>query len=224
MPDATAPSADLLATLRSTGSVRSFRPDPVSDETLQAVLETARFAPSGGNKQGWRVLNVKSPEARATIAELSQRTWNEYIALTLSGRRPFAADETGHWPGPGDVDLASVPLSPSPLLDGLATTPVVLVVAADLGDLAAMDTDLDRIGFCAGASVYPFCWSILLAARAYGLGGVLTTFLVRREPEAKPLLGLGPREAIAAMICLGVPDHQNTKLTRKPVDAFYREV
>ena len=224
MTDAALPTADLLATLRSTGSVRSFRPDPVSDETVRAILESARFAPSGGNKQGWRVLNVKSPEARATITSLSQQTWNEYIALTMAGQRPFAADESGHWPGPGDVDLAAVPHSPSPLLEGLTATPVVLVVAADLGDLAAMDTDLDRIGMCSGASVYPFCWSILLAARAYGLGGVLTTFLVRREPQAKPVLGLGPREAIAAMICLGVPEHQNTKLTRKPVDAFYREV
>ena len=80
------------------------------------------------------------------------------------------------------------------------------------------------VQFCAGASIYPFCWSALLAARSHGLGGVLTTFIVRREPEVRTLLGLGPREAVAAMLCLGVPTHQNTKLTRKPVESFYREI
>lgn len=215
---------DLITTLRTTGSVRGFTNDVVTDEAVHAILNVARFAPSGGNAQGWRVINAKSAESRTKLAEWSQTTWNEYVAQRNSGRRPFAADESGRWPGPGDLDFANVPHSPNPLLDALNTVPIVLVIAADLGDLAAMDTDLDRVQFCAGASIYPFCWSILLAARAHGLGGVMTTFVVRREPEVKTFLGLGPREAVAAMICLGVPTHQNTKLTRRPVDDFYRTV
>ena len=190
---------DLLTTLRTTGSVRGFTDDVVSDETIHAILDTARFAPSGGNAQGWRVLNVKSVDGRARLAQWSQATWNEYAAQRDAGRRPFAADDSGRWPGPGGLDFAHLATAPNPLISALTTVPVVLVVAADLGDLAAMDTDLDRVQFCAGASIYPFCWSIILASRAHGLGGVMTTFLVRREPEAKPLLGLGPREAIAAM-------------------------
>lgn len=215
---------DLITTLRTTGSVRGFTDAPVSDETLHAILEVARFAPSGGNAQGWRVINAKSAESRTKLAEWSQGTWNEYVAQRNAGRRPFAADDSGRWPGPGDLDFANVPHAPNPLLDALATVPIVLVIAADLGDLAAMDTDLDRVQFCAGASIYPFCWSILLAARAHGLGGVMTTFVVRSEPQVKELLGLGPREAVAAMICLGGPTHQNTKLTRRPVEDFFRTV
>jgi len=71
-----------------------------------------------------------------------------------------------------------------------------------------------------GASIYPFCWSILLAARARGLGGVLTTFLSRNEAAAAPLLGLPPDHALVATIFLGVPTHQNTKLARRPVNSF----
>lgn len=217
-------SSDLLQTLRSTGSVRGFTDAPVSDDTVHEILDTARFAPSGGNAQGWKVIQVKDAVIRRAVAQLSQKTWNEYAAQMAAGRRPFAADDTGRWPGAGDIDLDRAPHAPNPLIDALATVPVVLVVTADLGTLAAMDTDLDRVQFCAGASVYPFCWSILLAARAQGLGGVMTTFLVRQEPDAKRLLGLGPREAVAAMICLGEPTHQNTKLTRKPVESFFRVV
>ena len=217
-------STDLFATLRSTGSVRGFTDTPVDDDTVHEILDTARFAPSGGNAQGWGVIQVKDERVRKEIARLSQKTWNEYAAQMAAGRRPFAADDTGRWPGAGAVDLDGAPHAPNPLLDALATVPVVLMVTADIGTLAAMDTDLDRVQFCAGASIYPFCWSILLCARARGLGGVMTTFLVRQEPEAKQLLGLGPREAIAAMICLGEPTHQNTKLTRKPVESFFRVI
>ena len=215
---------DLLAALRTTGSVRGFTDDDVSDETVHAVLEAARFAPSGGNAQGWRVISVKDPEARSRLAEWSQATWDEYAAQMAAGRRPFAADDSGRWAGPGDLDFNELPHAPNPLIASLATVPVLLIVTADLGALAAMDTDLDRVQFCAGASVYPFCWSVILAARAHGLGGVMTTFVVRREREVKELLGLGSREAVAAMLCLGVPTHQNTKLTRRPVESFYREL
>ncbi len=215
---------DLLAALRSTGSVRGFTDDTVSDETVHDILDTARFAPSGGNAQGWRVVSVKDLTARSRLAEWSQVTWNEYAAQMASGRRPFAADDSGRWPGPGDLDFNDLPDAPNPLISSLANVPVLLIVTADLGVLAAMDTDLDRVQFCAGASVYPFCWSIILAARAHGLGGVMTTFVVRHEPHVKALLDLGPREAVAAMLCLGVPTHQNTKLTRRPVESFYREM
>jgi nitroreductase len=215
---------DLLSTLRSTGSVRGFTDAPVSDETVHDILDAARFAPSGGNAQGWGVISVRDVEVRARLAELSQITWNEYRAQQAAGRRPFAADDSGRWPGPLDLDFGAVPHTENPLISTLTTVPVVLIVTADLGAMAAMDTDLDRVQFCGGASIYPFCWSIILAARAHGLGGVMTTFVVRHEPEVKALLGMAPREAVAAMLCLGVPAHQNTKLTRRPVESFFREV
>jgi nitroreductase len=213
---------DLLHVLRTNGSVRTFRSDPVDDATIARILDTARFAPSGGNKQGWHVIVVKDPGTRAQLQELAQIGWNEYVALAQAGQRPFAADESGHWPGPRDVDLAAArsAYAASPMIEAMTTVPVLLVVAADLAQLAAVDTDLDRIGLAAGASVYPFANNVLLAARAEGLGGVLTTFVVREEPTAKELLGLPKRFAIAALIAIGAPEHQNTKLTRRPVEAF----
>ena len=214
---------ELSAALRTTGSVRSFTDEPVDDATVHRVLDTARFAPSGGNAQGWHVIVVKSPEIRTQIRDLAQFTWNEYAQLTAMGIRPYGADETGRWPGPPpgvDLTLLRAKHIPNPMLDHLVEAPVVLVVCADLRAIAAMDIELDRTQTTGGASIYPFAWSILLAAHGEGLGGVMTTFLVRQEPLAKPILQLPPHMAIASMIVLGHPVHRNTKLTRKPVEAF----
>jgi nitroreductase len=94
------------------------------------------------------------------------------------------------------------------------------VICLDLGVVAAFDQDLDRIGVISGASVYPFVWNVLLAARNEGYGGVLTTMVVAREPMVKELLGIPADYAVAALLPLGKPEHQVSKLTRKPVAEF----
>jgi len=202
---------DLLETLRSNGAVRGFTDDPVSDDTIAAILEAARFAPSGGNKQPWRVAVVKDSTLRETMAGLMRPVWQEYCGANAVGLRPFAFGRS--------VDAAPVAI-PNALIDEIQSVPVVLAVAANLQDIAIMDGNLLRPPVVGGASIYPFCWSILLAARAHGLGGVMTTFLSRNEVAAAPALGLPLDHALVATLFLGVPTHQNTKLTRRPVSSF----
>jgi len=202
---------DLLETLRSTGAVRGFTTDPVSDDAVASVLDAARFAPSGGNKQPWRVAVVKDQALRATVASLMRPVWEEYMGANAVGQRPFVYGRS--------IDAPPVHF-PNPLIDEIRSVPVVLAVAANLLDIAIMDGNLERPPVVGGASIYPFCWSILLAARAHGLGGVITTFLSRAEPAAAPHLGLPADHALVATIFLGVPTHQNTKLKRHPVNSF----
>ena len=202
---------DLLETLRSNGAVRGFTDAQVSDDVVADVLETARFAPSGGNKQPWRVAVVKDPSLRETMAGLMRPVWQEYCGANAVGMRPFAFGRS--------VDAAPVAV-PNTLIDDIRSIPVVLAVAANLQDIAIMDGNLDRPPVVGGASVYPFCWSILLAARAHGLGGVMTTFLSRQEVAAAPKLGLPADHALVATIFMGVATHQNTKLSRRPVNSF----
>jgi nitroreductase len=106
------------------------------------------------------------------------------------------------------------------LLERIEQIPVVLAVAADLRRIVASDGRLDRVAVVPGASIYPFCWNVLLAARERGLGGVLTTFLSRAEPDAASLLKLPAHHALAATIFLGYPIRQPTRLTRAPVEQF----
>jgi nitroreductase len=201
--------------------VRSFHDWPVSRETLRRVLDIARFAPSGGNKQSWRVISVEDPTVRARIHELSMDVAKEYLAMNAAGQRAFGLTRHGRWPGPGDVDLEAARRDSTPThFDGFAKAPALLVVACETGLLAAMDAELDRHGIVAGASVYPFCWSVLLAARLQGLGGVMSTFAVRQEPAILDLLHVPEGHAIVAAIYLGYPENQPTKLTRRAVDDF----
>ena len=215
------PVNDLSRALRTTGSVRAFLDEPVTDEQLSTVLDHARFAPSGGNKQGWHVVVLRDASRRAALLDLMAPVAREYVTLMQAGQRPFGLTDRGRWPGPGDVDLAAARSGDGPsIVDPLRGAPVLLVVCVDTGQIAAMDAELDRHGIVAGASIYPFCQNLLLAARLVGLGGVLTTFAVRREPEVKAVRHVPDTHAVAAVVALGHPEKQATKLTRRSVPSF----
>ena len=97
---------------------------------------------------------------------------------------------------------------------------MLLALWVDLRAVAAVDKGASRYTFVAGASVYPFAWSLLLAARAEGLGGTITTMNVRRESEARALLAVPDHFALAAVVALGWPVRRPTRLTRQPVAEF----
>ena len=204
---------DLTEALRTTGSSRDFTDQPIDDATVAAILDDARFAPSGGNRQPWRVVVVKNPKVRRQLADLMTTVWHEYLGQeTGSTRAPFAFGRSAGLPPVA---------APNGLLDNVEQVPVMLAVAADLNRIALMDSDVPgRPPITGGASIYPFGWSVLLAARARGFGGVLTTFLSRAEPDAAPILGLPEGHALVATIFLGQPVHQNTKLRRGQVADF----
>ena len=204
----------LIDALRTTPAARQFTDQPVDDATVIAVLDDARFAPSGGNRQPWRVCLVKDTAIRRQVADLMTPVWREYI-----GESQRLDDKTAPFAF-GRATGATPVAAPNELLDDIERVPVVLVVAADLHKIALMDGEVTRPPITGGASVYPFCWSILLAARARGLGGVITTFLSRAEPLAVPVLGLPTDHAIAATIFLGFPQRHVTRLRRDPVSSF----
>ncbi len=210
-------SMEIYDVMRTTGAVRKFSGEPLPDEVLERILDNARFAPSGGNRQGARVIAVRDVETRKKLGELSKPGARQYIAQIAAGEGPWNPLQ------PCGVDPAVVEATPVP--DGMVTgtllgADVVLVVCLDLGVAAAFDQHLDRIGVISGASIYPFVWNILLAARNEGYGGVLTTMVVAQEPKVRQLLGIPDNYAVACMLPLGKPVKQVTKLTRRPVSEF----
>jgi len=212
---------DLVEVMRTTGATRTFTPEPVSDDELHRILDVARFAPNGGNRQGWRVIVLRDPATRRRIRELYQLGWREYAAHATEHLVPFAPGPDGRWTAPAvDLDAARATPAPNTFADHLDEAPVLLVVVADLGALAVTDNGLDRQSIVGGASIYPFCHNVLLAARNAGLGGVLTTVLARQEPAAKELLGVPDGWAVAALLVLGHPVRQITKLRRASVEEF----
>ena len=207
---------DLDEALRTTFSARDFTDEPLPDPVLVDILERARFAPSGGNRQGWKVIVLRDRATREKLAKLTEFGAKRYIAQQKNGENPWNTID------PPKVDAATIERTePLPrLIEPVLRAPVILVICVDLKVVASTDQDLDRVGVISGASIYPFAWNILLAARGRGYAGTITTLAVAQEPKVKELLGLPPHVAVAAIMPLGRPVKQLTKLKRKPVAEF----
>ena len=211
---------ELLEAMRTTASTREFTDDPVPDDVLYKILDDARFAPNGGNRQAWRVIVVRDPATKQRIAELYDLGMREYMAFNRRGSCPSWAVDA-HSNADFAVDIEEARSIPLPMdTSYFATVPVLLVILLDLDNIAAVDQRLDRLALAAGASVYPFAHNILFAARDAGYGGHLTTVLARQEPALRDLLGYDLPFALATMIPLGKPVKEITKLRRAEVESF----
>jgi nitroreductase len=213
---------ELSDALRTTGAVRSFLDEPVTDDVLYAILDDARFAPSGGNRQAWRVIIVKDDGRRRALRDLYLDGWHDYIAHVLAGLIPFSplASEADRAAASAKRAAAIALSKPDGFPESLDQVPVILVICADLSALAATDRDLDRYQIAGGASIYPFVWNILLAARARGLGGVMTTIATRNETGVRAVLNIPDDQIVASIVALGHPASQATKLKRRVVEEF----
>ena len=207
---------ELYDVMRTTFAARDFTADPVPDEVLDRILDNARFAPSGGNRQGWHVIVVRDLAKRAALGPLIEPACKRYLAEVKAGANPWNTIVPAAV-SQADVDAVAIPPG---FIDRLIHPPALLLVTVDLAVVASMDQHLPRIGVISGASIYPFVWNILLAARNEGLGGTLTTFLAADEAKAKALFGIPDNHALAAMLPIGKPVKQLTRLRRNPVAAF----
>lgn len=205
---------DLYDVMRTTGAVRRFTDDPVPDKVLERILDNARFAPTGGNRQGANVIVIRDKDTRQRLADLSVTGARRYTAQVKNGENPWNPVK------PMAVSPEEVAATEAGPYLPFVYAGAVLVVCVDLNVCAAFDQNLDRIGLIAGASVYPLVWNILLAARNEGFGGVLATVTVAEEPRVKELLGIPDDYAVAALLPIGKPVTQVKKLTRKSVGEF----
>jgi nitroreductase len=207
---------ELYDVMRTTFAAREFTDDPLPDATLSRILDQARFAPSGGNRQGWHVIVVRERATREALAAAAAPAAKRYAAQVKLGESPWNTIV------PTRADAATIEATPAParLIEPLLKAPVVLVVCVDLKVVASMDQYLERVGVISGASIYPFAWNILLAARHEGFGGTITTLPVAQEPRLREALGIPPHVAVCAVMPLGKPVKQLTMLKRKPVAQF----
>lgn len=206
---ADAEAAALYSVMRNSPTTRYYSAQPVDPSVLRRVLDAARFAPSGGNRQAWEVVIVTDPATRAALADLYRAPWSDYVQQVRADSA--VAPRTARVLRAAD-DFAAA----------LHEVPVHLVVLARLDRLALTDDGLPRPSIVGGASVYPFVQNVLLGCAAEGLGATLTTMLCRNEPAALELLGVPDGFAIAALVAVGhpVPERRPTTMSRATVDTF----
>lgn len=202
---------DAIEVMRTTGSCRRFRADPVPGDVLARVFDAARFGPQGGNRQPVRYIVVRDPATKRRLAERYLARVEPIVEGYRSGA--YRVGETE----PAD-ELPPLLRDVQHLAAHLAEVPVLVVVCAVFAALYRSDAELGRPEIVGGASVYPSVQNLLLAARTEGLGACLTTLLCADEPEVKKLLGIPDNVITAAMIPLGYPERPlPTRLSRRPL-------
>ncbi len=191
--------------MRSTNACRYYKPDPVASTLIAQVVDAARWAPSGGNRQPLRVIVVRSPEKKMALRDLYLPGWNGYVAGIRAGSVQLGAAQ-------------KILEAADHFARHMHEIPVMLVVCARLADVHPTDNQLGRLSIVGGASVYPAVQNMIIAAREAGLGSALTTLHCAVEPALKPLLGIPEDVSVAAVVTLGWPVKPfPTKLTRRPL-------
>ena len=187
----------LYEALSTCRAIRRLRPDPIPDEVLERVLRAATFAPTGGNAQPWRVIVVRDPERKRAIAEHFDYAWQVYStpARERMAQLPQASRARG----------MRVLAAGDHLAAHFAEVPVVLAWIHDPAGLRHPDELWTQPHFIYGGSLYPAIHNLLLACRAEGLGGVLTTMTWRREPELCALLDVPEPWRMHALVPIGYP-------------------
>ena len=126
---------ELYDVMRTAFAAREFTEEDVPDEVLARIFENARFAPSGGNRQGGRVIVVRDQATKERIADLAIPAAKRYAAQVAAGENPWNTIAASK------VDAATIDATRAPgvLREPYVRAPVVLVVCVDLGVVASLD-------------------------------------------------------------------------------------
>ena len=183
---------ELYDVMRTAGTGRYYREDPIPDDVLERVLDAARWAPQGGNRQPNRYIVVRDPETKKQLRDWYFPTWRDYLEAAGLGAIQIRGAEVPKLLKDADV-----------FADNLHKVPVIVVVCAKMEDIHPTDLELDRDPVVSGGSIYPAVENLLLAARNEGLGGTLTTLLCQDEPKVVELLNIPDGFATACHVALG---------------------
>jgi nitroreductase len=190
----------VLDGISSLRSVRKFKPDPVPEDKIRIILESASKAASGSNTQPWEFVVVRDATMKAHLMEPMLRTWLERLAGT-----------PGMSPRMGDVYEEA-----TEMLRNTEKVPVIIYCCVELNRVGRSE----EVRY---ASIYPAVQNLMLAAHALGLGTCLTVHgstSTRGEPEVKKILGIPENVKIACLVYLGYPAVRLGHPKRKLVEKF----
>ena len=190
--------------LLSTRAIRRYTNEKIPDDVLRDMLFAATRAPSGSNRQPFRFIVLTdgplAAEAKSLIGGAAQKFWAAKRA------------EDGYDKGTG-ADASSpksrLARTMQQYVDSFESVPVLVLACYVRYRAHTAQTD--------GASVYPACQNLLLAARALGYGGVLTGFHHMAEPELRRLLRIPDEVELMATVTLGRPQGRHGPVRRRPL-------
>jgi nitroreductase len=194
----------LLQGICSTRAIRRYRDEPVPEDVLRDVLFAATRAPSGSNRQPFRFLVLtdgpKASAAKRLIAAGARQAWDT----------KRSADRYDQGSGADNTSpKASMARTMEAYVEHLVDVPVLILSCL---------VRYREPNPVEGASIYPACQNLLLAARALGYGGVMTSWHLLVDTELRALLGIPEEVFVAAAITLGRPQGNHGPVRRRPLD------
>jgi nitroreductase len=176
----TSENMSLSEAIHSQRAIRHFSEKPVSDEAVETMLNAAIRAPNGGNRQPWRFVVIRDADIKRRLGQWYLLAWQAATAAMEALTQPYRYG--------------------AELAQQMATVPVLILACIDHGEAGPGPGPVTR-----GASIYPAVQNLMLAARALGLGTVLTTLHTQYEREIKALLNIPETVETAALIPVGYP-------------------
>jgi nitroreductase len=220
-----APIFEVMSTMRA---MRRLKPDPVPDELLEKLVQAATWGPSGSNLQDFEFVVVTDRAVMKRLAELWARSVDAYLnsvgrvtpaAQDDGGRRALLYQRDHFHETPALIVACYRSRRPDP---GTVRRLLSSFPPDDSVRLAARSPRITLLG--EASSVYPGVQNILLAARALGLGAVITIWHLMLEHEWKKELGIPKDVHTFAVIPVGWPKGNFGPVKRRPaIEAIHRD-
>lgn len=180
-----------MQAIKERRSIRKYRPDPVPEDTLQTILEAARWAPSWANTQCWRLIVVREPETRSKLAD------------TLRGSKPGKSNSATE--GMRQAPVAIVACAEREL-SGYYKVEEERIPSTDKGEWWLM--------FDVGLAMN----NISLVAHALGLGTVHIGLF--DDGDVRKIMGIPDNLVVVELMVLGWPDETPAPRSRKEINEF----
>ena len=208
---------DVLDAIHTTRAQRFLKPDPIPEDVLWQILDAAIRGPTGGNQQGWGWVVIRDPAIKQAIAKVySERITSAYGYERVSDEELGAARITrgGIEEGEVGIDVRNR-RGVVHLADHFAEAPVI--VAPVMQTAARMADSTRRSGAGLGGSIYGAVQNLMLAARAFDIGTVMT-WTLDEDSGINELLGLPENAFVMCLIPLGYLERGRfSQARRKPL-------
>lgn len=195
----------LMEEITGRQSHRSFSSDPVSAEDLEKILEAGRWAPSPGNRQPWRFIQVQEnllPELAEAVGKVVDHIREGAVEKGLKQEAGYLENFLVFTRSPAVVAV-------------IMRQPVDLIEALTDGE-PSLESDQPLVD--AAASTGAVIQNMLLACHTLGLAGCWTTGPLVARNELETILFVPRGWRLTALIAIGHPSGEQIKTPgRKPL-------
>ncbi len=209
------PDAPLFDTIFDLRATRIYEDRPVDPDTLRKILRSATMACSSGNTQPWEFVVVTDHERKRRLKDVLAAAY-----ASIDEQRAQTPEQL--------VDGAGRPITGHAAVDNVDRVGALVMVFwnPDRGVRFQGEYEENPDGTLRptrhivggrGSSLYPACQNMMLAANAFGIASLFTTFFGLVEPEVKEILGVPPRMFLECAIFLGHPDEDLKRPRRLPL-------